>query len=209
MRAGGPVARRHGGERGHAGQPDQNEHRPERQRAGNRAGNDQQREHERTGNADHHEGAACPPNPFVAVERTREQRQPRHVAESRWGERVDQRAHAVAGAGVEPADAPADEPNRRAPGACCTDERAEKADAREPEPGRPGVREPGERTPNLRTEQLGHEGDRKQRERERSGGREDAVRVLDDEVRRPAGAACCRVVLYPSAFLLFVLRRSS
>src|SRR5205814_2071072 len=38
VRAGGPVARRHGGERGHAGQPDQNEHRPERQRAGNRAG---------------------------------------------------------------------------------------------------------------------------------------------------------------------------
>ena len=101
-------------------------HGPERQRAGDRARDDQQREHEGAGNANHSERASRLPEPLVAVERAREQRQPRGVADPGRRERVDQRADPVACACVQPADASADEPDRRPPRARSPDQRARK-----------------------------------------------------------------------------------
>jgi hypothetical protein len=142
---------------------------------GDRADDDECCEHERTRDADHRQGAARPPEPVFAVERTREQRQAGNVAQSRRRERVDQRADAVAGTRVEPADAAADEPDRGAPGAGRPDERAEEAHTGEPEPDRLRARQPAERSPYLRAEQLRHERDDEQRERQGGSGREYAV----------------------------------
>src|SRR5204863_5048042 len=114
-------------------------------------GDDQQREPGRSCRTDDGEGAACPPKPFVLVERAREEGQPHDVTESRRRKRVDQRADAVTGTGVEPTDAATDEPDPGAPGTGRPDQRAQKTDAREPKPDRPCVLDPDERAPHLRT----------------------------------------------------------
>ena len=130
------------------------------------AGDDERAEHDGAGGAERGEGAAGRPEALSAREDAGEEPDPDGVAGAEGHEGVDERAGAVARAGVGDGEAAAAEPDRAAPGAGGGDDGDREADPGEPEPFRVGGGDGVECRRDARAEELGRRDGREEGEQQ-------------------------------------------
>src|SRR5439155_7659305 len=131
------------------------EERPERDGSGEVAGDDERSEHDSARGAEGGEGAAGREQALFAWDDAGEEPDSEGVACAEWHDGVEERADAVARAGVGDGEAAAAEADRAAPGSCRGEDGNREADPGEPEPGGVGGAEGVERGRDARAEELG------------------------------------------------------
>ena len=114
---------------------------------------------QRPSGADRGGGAARRPEPILAGERAREERDPRRAARSGGRERHHEGADRVAGGGVAGGGIAADRSDRGAPGGAHRRQARHERGAREPEPAGTGVGDLAERRADPLSEQVGSDDD--------------------------------------------------
>ncbi len=130
------AAREVGDRDRHADHDRDDRERPRRQGTGNGAEREQHGQPDDVGDADGRPHPAGGPEPSLALERAREEREAQGGAESGGSERVEERAAAVPCRRVDPRRPAAAPLQRRAPGPAGRGEREREAERRRPEPRR-------------------------------------------------------------------------